>query len=268
MTALQTHAHKMKKHTLIILFTFIIAGINFHAPAQNKISVRYLEQVRAETQFSYSFFTGPDAGDFATSIKGFGSGILDMFGLRASEDLIQIGSEKLFVSVGAGFSVMKYRLAKNLVFGKAGNTTTWMVDPDTSHNYVNTFFGYGKSKIITTSFYFPLDLNLVIGEKTTVSAGGYLDLNLTARYKMKYLDGEDKVKEIIRSSEFRGFNPSTTKFGINVSLFHKKPDFGLSASWSVTPFFKPGLGPDIHEARISASYALKNMKEARKKKEE
>lgn len=257
----------MKNYILTSLFTFCVAGISFDAPAQDKISVRFFEKGRAESQLSYNFFTGPDAADFSTSIKGFGSGILDFFGMRGSLDVLSIGTNKLFVSAGAGFAVMKYRLSNNLVFGKSSdNSLTWAIDPDPSHNYVNTFFGYGKSKIITTSFYLPVDLNLAIGKNVMVTAGGYLDLNLTARYKMKYLDGEDKVKEIIRSPEFRNFNPSTAKFGVNVSFFHKKRDFGLSASYSLTPFFKPGMGPDIHEARISASYMIRTLKELLHKK--
>jgi hypothetical protein len=84
---------------------------------------------------------------------------------------------------------------------------------------------------------------------------------------MKYMVGEDKVKEIIRSSEFRNFSPCTTKFGVNVSLLHKKIGYGLSASYCITPFFKPGMGPDIHEARISASYTIVNLKQTLKQKE-
>lgn len=258
----------MRKNILTLLFLFIAAEISFHASAQNEISISYFGQIRWESQLSYNFFTGADATGFSTGIKGFGSGILDFLGTRSSVDVLSIGTEKLFVSAGAGFAVMKYRLSKNLVFGKsADNILTWAPDTDMSHNYVNSFFGYGKSKIITTSFYFPVDLNMAIGKNLMLSAGGYLDLNLTARYKMKYLDGGDKVKEIIRSSEFRKFNPSTTKFGVQVSFFHKKKNLGLSASYSLTPFFKPGTGPDIHEAHISASFAVRNLKKGIREKE-
>jgi hypothetical protein len=253
----------MKNFSITLLFALTLAGTGFNSLAQNKVTIRYFNQVRWESQLSYNFFTGPDAGDFSTSVKGFGSGMLDFFDTRSSVDVLSIGTDKLFIRGGAGFAVMKFRLSQNLVFGTSDhNTLTWATDPVSSHNYSNTFFGYGKSKIITTSFFFPVDLNVGIGKKITISAGGYLDLNLTARYKMKYLNGEDKVKEIIRSAEFRNLNPSTTKFGINVSLFHKKPDFGLSASWSITPFFKSGMGPDIHETRISASYSIRKLKEA------
>ncbi len=255
---------------LVLLLAMILSVTAFHesAHSQNKFSVRYLTQMRSESSISYNFFVGPDAADFSTSVNGFGSGLLDFAGMRTAVDLINLGTEKNYISIGAGFSVLKYRLSKNLVFGKDDDgALTWMVDPDTSHNYVNTFFGYGKSKIITTSFYFPLDLNIAVGENVVVTAGGYLDLNLTARYKMKYLVGEDKVEEIIKSDEFRKFNPSTTKFGVNFTILHKKIGYGLSATYCLTPFFVPGTGPDIHEARVTASYSIRNLKELMKEKD-
>lgn len=220
-----------------------------------------MTQMRGDASISYNFFVGPDAADFSTSVNGFGSGLLDIWGVRSAIDLINLGSEKNYISLGAGFSVLKYRLSKNLVFGQDGDgQLTWMTDPDVTHNYVNTFFGYGKSKIITTSFYFPVDINIGLGENMCISAGGYVDLNVTTRYKMKYLTGEDKVKEIIKSDEFRKFNPSTTKFGVNFTILHKKIGYGLSATYCLTPFFVPGTGPDIHEARISATYTLQPLK--------
>jgi len=257
----------MKKAAIAILL--VISPITMILPAfgQKKIQVSSFGKFRIETQLTYNFFTGPDAADFGTSIKGFGSGIVDALAMRSSADIINIGTDKFYLSFGAGFAVIKYRLADHLVFGKSSDgQVTWNVDPDPSHNYVNSFFGYGKSKIITTSFYFPLNLNIELGKNVSLTAGGYADLNLTARYKMKYLVGEDKVKEIIRSADFRTFNPSIMKIGLNASVFHKKLAYGLSASYSLTPFFKPGMGPDIHETRITATYSLKDLTEVLRKK--
>jgi hypothetical protein len=255
----------MSEFSSRIRFCLLISSIFLlHAAAypQIKAGFHYFGYTRGESQLSCNFFTGPDAADFAPSINGFGSGVLEPFGMRTSVDLVSYGTEKIYLSLGAGFSVYKYRLAKNLVFGKTteGNLT-WEADPDQSHNYVNTFFGYGKSKIITTSFIFPVNLTADLGKQLTVSAGGYMDVNLTARYKMKYLQGDDKVKEIIRSNEFRKFNPSLVKFGVNATLFIKKIGYGISGSYCLTPFFKPGTGPDIHETRISVSYSIKPVKE-------
>ncbi len=250
-----------KKLTVAFIMILSFTPVWNHVNAQSKIAIRYLTQIRGTSSISYNFFVGPDASDFSTSVNGFGSGLLDFFGIRSSVDLLNIGTEKNYVSLGAGISVLKYRLSKNLIFGQnQDNQLTWMTDPEVTHNYVNTFFGYGKSKIITTSFYFPLDINIGIGKNISIIAGGYFDMNATARYKMKYLVGEDKVKEIIKSDEFRKFNPSTTKFGVNFAILHKKLGYGLSATYSLTPFFVSGTGPDIHEARISATYSLQPLK--------
>lgn len=258
----------MKIFTTSLLFTLALAGISSHSFAQNKSSVRLFGQIRMESQLTYNFFTGEDAANFRTTADGFGSGILDIFGMRTSSDIISLGTDRLYISAGAGFAVTKFRLAQNLVFlGPQSSIAFCIPDPDPAHDYGSGFFSYGKSKIITTSFYFPVDVNLAIGKNILVTAGGYLDLNATARYKMKYKVGEETVKEIIRSDEFRKLNPSVAKFGLNATLFHKKLGYGLSASWSATPFFKPGWGPDIHEARISASYRIWNLRERFKKKD-
>jgi hypothetical protein len=251
----------MKSYPKILagIALFLLIFVDVHA--QPVKAFRYFQQVRSEGFLSHDFFTGSDATDFTTSVNGFGSGLIDIFSGRSSIDVIQFGSDRLYVSIGAGFGVRKYRLAKNLVFGLApDNTLTWETDPDPAHDYVNTFFGYGKSKIITTYFYFPVDLNVALGKNFIFTAGSYLDLNLTARYKMKYLDGGDKVKEIIRSPDFRSFHPNTAKIGFNATIYSRKLGYGLSATWSLTPFFEKGTGPDIHEARISATYAIRNPK--------
>jgi hypothetical protein len=251
----------------MLLLLLVPAISSIQSLAQKKVSIRFFDQIRWESQLTYNFFTGPDAGNFTTSINGFGSGILDLLGMRTSADIISMGTDRFYLSAGVGFAFTKFRLAKNLVFlGPQSSIAFCIPDPDPTHDYGSGFFSYGKSKIITTSLYFPVDLNLAIGKNMLFTAGGYLDLNATARYKMKYRVGENKVTEIIRSEEFRKLNPSTVKFGLNASIFHKKLGYGLSASWSLTPFFATGMGPDIHEARISASYRIMNPKEIFKKK--
>jgi hypothetical protein len=253
---------RIKTIAIIAMFLAAFTGTGHKAFSQSRMPVRFFEQVRNESQLSYNFFTGADASGFSTSVNGFGSGIIDPFSSRTSVDMIQIGSDKFFLSLGTGFAIMKYRLSENLVFQKSGDQTLlWMKDPNPSHQYVNTFFGYGKSKIVTTSFYFPADINIGLGEHILLSAGGFLDLNLTARYKMKYLGDDDKVKEIIKSNEFRNLNLNTTKFGFNASVLHTKLGIGLSATYYLTPFFKDGMGPDIHEARISASFRIIRLKQ-------
>ncbi len=132
---------------------------------------------RDDAGLSYNFFLGEDAKDIATSINGFGSGfLLDVLTGRQSVDLIAIGPKAANLSLGAGFAISKYRFQENLVFDKVDGIVTWMTDPDNKHDYVNTFFGYGKSKLVTASVYFPAYLNFTIGNSLYISAGAFVDL--------------------------------------------------------------------------------------------
>jgi hypothetical protein len=253
----------MYKRFLFVLLAGLLCTM---ATAQNQASARFhfLKNYRGDGMLAYNFFTGPDAADFQTSIKGFGSGLVDYFGTRYSIDVVTYGNEKIYLSMGAGLSVMKYRLSDHLVFVNPGNGAPiqYFTDPDPTHNYQDTFFGWGKSKIITVGAYFPLDVNIAIGKSMIFSAGAYADLNLSARYKMKYKVGEDQIKELIRSEEFRDFNINPFKYGVTAGLFFKKLKRGISCTYSLAPFFTPGGGPELHETRVTASFAIVDLKEA------
>ncbi len=253
----------MRKRFLLI----ILSGLFFTlASAQNQNAARFhfMKNYRGDGMLAYNFFTGPDAADFQTSIKGFGSGLIDYFGTRYSIDVVNYGNEKIYLSLGAGLSVMKYRLSDHLVFVNPGNgmPVQYFTDPDVTHDYQDTFFGWGKSKIVTVGAYFPLDVNIAIGKSMIFSAGAYADLNLSARYKMKYKVGEDQIKELIRSEEFRDFNINPFKYGVTAGLFFKKLKRGISCTYSLAPFFTPGGGPELHETRVTASFAIVDLKEA------
>ncbi|MFH0761633.1 MAG: hypothetical protein V2A67_09045 [Bacteroidota bacterium] len=245
---------------------FILIGLmlNFNlANTQDSTRFKFVEDYRGDGMFAYNFFTGGDAADFTTSIKGFGSGLIDYFGSRASVDMVTFGSDKINLSLGVGLSVMKYRLSNHLIFTNPGGDEAiqYAADTDATHDYQDTFFGWGKSKIITIDAYFPLDLNIAIGKNLVLTAGPYADFNLSARYKMKYISGEDRVKELIRSKEFRKMNLSTFKYGVSAGLYHKKWKVGISGTYCLAPFFQTGLGPDLHEARVTASFVIANIKE-------
>lgn len=230
---------------------------------QNNSNFKYCQDYRGDAIFAYNFFTGKDAADFTTSINGFGSGLVDYFGSRASIDVVTYGTDKINLSFGLGLSVMKYRLSNHLVFSYPGENEAiqYSADNDPTHDYQDTFFGWGKSKLITVDAYIPLDLTVSIGKNLRLAVGPFAAYNLSARYKMKYIEDEDRVKELIRSKEFRKMNLNTFKYGVTAGLYHKKWKMGISGTYSLAPFFRPGLGPDLHEARITASYRIANIKE-------
>lgn len=247
-----------------LFFLLIGLMLNFNlANTQDSTPFRFFENYRGDGMLAYNFFTGEDAADFATSIDGFGSGLIDLSDSRISIDVVTFGSEKINLSLGVGLSVMKYRLSNHLVFTNPGGGAEiqYAIDPDATHDYQDTFFGWGKSKIIAEGAYIPLNLNVTIGKNLIVTAGPYADFNMFIRYKTKYMSGEDRVKEVIRSKEFRKMNLSTFKYGVSAGLYHKKWKVGISGTYCFAPFFKPGLGPDLHEARVTATFRIINIKE-------
>jgi len=243
----------MKKFKYFIVFALAILVIN-QANAQNRM-LRFMTGQRDDSGISYNFFLGDDAEDFATSINGFGSGfVFDVLTGRQSFDIISIGPRVANLSLGAGLAISKYRFQENIVLDKVDGIVTWTTDMDENHDYVNSFFGYGKSKLVTASVFFPAYLNFTIGESLLISAGGFIDLYFYGKHKRKFKDEDGKQKILIEPDTFKDYNLNKTKYGINVSITHKQSGIGISGTYFLTPFFQDGMGPELNEARISLSF--------------
>ncbi|HDR89953.1 MAG TPA: hypothetical protein ENN63_10060 [Bacteroidetes bacterium] len=239
---------EMKKIT--ICFMIVALGIS-STRAQNDFEVKFLEFSRNDAGLAYNFCLGEDAERFATTIDGFGSGFMfDAFTGRYSVDMISVGFERARISLGAGVAINKYRFRENLVFVKLLGNVVVMEDPAPNRDYVNTFFGYGKSKLVYGSFYFPLDLTFRVGPMM-ISGGAFVDQYLSGKYKMKYLEDGEKMKEVIRNKDWREYNLQKTKWGVNAMIAHTPSGIGVSFAYMLTPFFTGSNDPVIHEARIS-----------------
>lgn len=252
------------KHCFIPSLLVLLLATSFKSPAQ--FSVEFINNTRSDGGISYNFFVGDDNDDFTTSINGFGSGfILDIFTGRYSLDVVTVGFENINVSIGAGFAVSKYRFKENIIFSKDNGNVAYMIDDDPTHDYINTFFGYGKSKLVYCSFYAPVNLNITLGE-FYFSCGGLVDIYLSGKHKRKFEADGDKKVELIKNKDFSDFNLNKTKLGVNAMLMHKKGGVGLGFTYMVTPFFKEGEGPELNEVRISLTikaskfYKHKGMK--------
>jgi hypothetical protein len=244
----------MKSAILSLIAAFLLTVPSVFS--QTKFSVRPVAIVRGEA-YGYSAFLGPDAGSFKTSINGFGSGLLDVLAGRGGIDLVAIGGEKLFLSTGLGYGVSKFRFAENMVPSLSGEgVLSFAVDPDSRHDYVNTFFGYGKTKLVTSVLYIPLTINLNLGENLLITAGGLADWQFFSKFKMKYLMDDVKVKEVMKSADMKDYPFNRFRYGIHAGLYHKKLQWGISGSYFFTPMFKENLGPQIHECRISLLYSV------------
>lgn len=249
----------MKKYLLVLIASVLLLKLN----AQDKkgFALQFVKKPKIEGGIGYNFFVSPDketAELFQTSIMGFGSGFGDLFTTRTSVDLIHLGWPGFHLSFGAGLGINKYRFTNNLVFEKDDLGQLMIYDDAIMHperDYVNTFLGYGKSKIVYGSFFIPVHLNWTIGS-FTLSAGPLIDMYISGKHKRKYiLDGEKK-KDKVGNSEFRSYDLNKTKTGINAFIYHKS-GFTIGFTYFLTPFLSNDAFPEIREVRVVLG--LKNM---------
>ncbi len=239
------------KHSVILL---LLCGFLSALESSAQFDIKVLKNSRSDAGISYNFFIGEDDDDFTTSINGFGSGfLLDIFTGRYSVDVFTIGFDKINISIGAGVAISKYRFRENIIFSLENNLVTYSIDDDPTHDYVNTFFGYGKSKLVYGSFYFPVNLNISLGD-IYFSCGGLIDQYVSGKHKRKFKVDGDKEKIVISNKEFSDFNLNKTKLGVNAMLMHEKGGIGMGFTYMITPFFKEDEGPVLNEMRISLTF--------------
>ncbi len=246
---------KTKLYTLITLLFFL----NNLLIAQNEFKFRAFDGSRCDFGMSYNFFVGPDAEDFRTTINGFGSGFLDLFSFRASTDVVTLGTRDVFLSLGAGVAISKYKFSENLIISNENGLVTWEVDPDPSHDYGTGFFSYGKSKLVSTTLTFPVNMNFDVGE-FFLSAGVTYDRYLTGKLKRKFKVNGSKEKVVVKNDQFNDFPVNRDKFGLGFMIMHKPSGLNIGATYMMTPYFREGLGPELNEMRISVSYELSRIK--------
>ncbi len=248
-TVMKNYTPKKSIMSILILWGLLSA---FESPAQ--FDVKVLKNTRSDAGISYNFFIGDDDDDFATSINGFGSGfIFDMFTGRYSVDVFTAGFDKVNLSLGAGFAISKYRFRENIILSKDNDNVVYTIDDDPTHDYVNTFFGYGKSKLVYGSFYFPVNLNISLGD-IYFSCGALVDQYISGKHKRKFLENGNKEKVVIKNEDFSDFNLNKTKLGVNALLMHEKGGIGIGFTYMLTPFFKEGEGPELNEVRVSLTF--------------
>ncbi len=247
------------KYLKICTLVMITLLLTLNIQAQDKFGMKIKLHNRDDSGLSYNFFVGEDAEDFQTSINGFGSGfLLDVLVGRNSLDFLQLGTKSVYLSLGAGLAINKYRFKDNLILSLSGDgdMVNYKIDQDPNHDYINTFFGYGKSKLVTSSIFIPAHLNIVISEKFILSAGGFVDFYIYGKHKIKYLNEGDKEKVLIKPNEFKDYNLNKMKYGLSASLIHKKTGIGLVGTYYLTPFFQEGMGPELNEAKISLVFSV------------
>ena len=231
---------------------------------KNDIELTTFQGFTSDFGLSYNFFVGPDAEDFRTSINGFGSGfLLDLYSARISWNVLTYGTEKVNLSLGAGLGLSSYRFAENLIIQNEDGIVTWSKDEDPSHDYGNGFFSYGKSKLVSTTFAVPVNMNFHT-KKFFFTAGATYDLFLSGKLKRKFREDGRKQKVVTKNETFNDFPINRHKLGFAAAIKHKPSGINIGATYMMTPFFEEGKGPDISEMRISVSYCFPSFKKNKK----
>lgn len=244
------------------IYTTLIGLFSLTTVFAQGFEVKVLEQTRTDYGLAYNFFVGDDVDDFRTTIRGFGSGfLLDAFSGRISKDILEIGTEDVHLTIGAGSAIMKYRFSESVVFSDENNEYSYSLDSDPTHEYGNGFFNNDKSKLVMASFIFPVNLNFDLGA-FYISAGGTMDVYLTGKHKLKYTVDGDRVKEVIRNDRFNDFPVNKLKFGLGGMILHKNSGLGVGATYMLTPFFEDNSNfPEMREVRISFSFDMSRFSE-------
>lgn len=247
----------LKTKTVTIIYLLFFVANSEIIEAQYKFS--FFDNNRNDAGIAYNFFTGPDAEDFSTTIKGFGSGFFfDLFTGRYSIDIVQLGDKVTNFSLGAGLAVNKFRFSENLVISKNGDMIEYFSDTVVNHDYGTGFFSYGKSKLVYASVFFPVYFNLTL-KNVNFSLGVFLDQYITGKLKRKYKENGDKTVELVKNKEFNDFFLNKTKYGIDTAIKHNKSGVGLGFTYMLTPFFDKAHGPEIYERRITLTLDLSKI---------
>lgn len=225
--------------------------------AQDKFDVRVVTDTRSDLGLSYNFFTGENVDDFRTTINGFGSGFLfDAFSGRFSQDILQIGTDGVNLTLGAGGAISKYRFSEPLVLFEEDGEFLYTRDADPTHEYGPGFFSGDKSKLVIGTVIFPANINFDLG-KFYLSAGGSYDVYLYGKHKRKYTVDGNRLKEVIRNDKLNDFPINKTKWALGAMLLHKASGVSAGVTYTLTPFFRDNSNfPEMREVRVSFAYDL------------
>ncbi len=234
----------------LLIGAFLICGIGI-VNGQDSDFIRFGKSDMYNDMMGYNYFMGDDAANFPTTINGFGSGFFDVFAGRMAYDFLEIGGKHVYLSIGTGLVIGKYRLADNYVMQYEDNVVQFVPDPNEMNSFENSFFSYDKAKIVYGAWTIPAHLNFQMGN-VRLAAGGMVDLYLSGKYKRKYHnEGGEKMKDVIRNKEFKNYNINKTKYGVSAKVIHTKWGVGLGVTYMMTPFFSGENDPQLNEVRIS-----------------
>lgn len=194
-------------------------------------------------EFGFNGFDKPDYSMYSASQKDFMSlnqGKSAEFNFNFYE--LNIGLAKSYVGLvsGMGLSFNSYRFDNPFTLEKVANRTEPVaLDPE---NLAKTKLAVSYLNVpVLLEFQIPVNHN---EGRLFVNAGLVGGVKIGSHTKVKYGDNKDKVRS--------GFNMNSFKYAATARVGYK--DVSLFATYSLTPLFQTGKGPELTPFSIGISF--------------
>ena len=170
------------------------------------------------------------------------------FAINFAEWYIPIYKHRFGLVTGFGTEWNNYELKHNVKLNAEGGSFVHNNVDEFNQDYtwgeVDTVLDYSKNRFKTWFVNTPLLLELNTGNNKNksfhVSVGAIFGLNLQTKMKYKYrLDGDNK-----KEKDKQGFN--TTPFRVSATVRAGVGRFNVFATYSLTPLFENGRGPELY----------------------
>ncbi len=206
---------------------------------------------------SYNAFVGEDSKLLTTTFKGFGS--LSEWNLVLSYPvLLGSGNTKFLFLPRTGVLWKKFRFANPLIayLDTSLDKTVFYVNNDLNKDYGSGFFSYGKTKLVATTLRINPELGISIDlddeNAFGITVGPVLDVLLGAKYKQKYIENNQKKKEVIRGNDNLNINPF--QYGISAAIM--TPWIEIYGAYFLNNFFRENYGPSVNLFELGLSFAF------------
>lgn len=218
-------------------------SLDFEKKIKTKKKLTYLHYTHLRP--SYNSFIGEDAKLMTTTFKGLGS--LSEWNLVLSYPfLVGKKATKFLILPRAGFLWKKFRFANPLItyWDTTTDKTVFYVNNDLKRDYGNSFFSYGKTKLVVSTFRVnpEMGVSFDIEEKSIgITVGPVLDVLLRPKYKQKYTVEGQKKKEVLKGNQYLNVNP--IQYGVSAALMTPWAD--IYGAYFFNNFFTNNHGPKV-----------------------
>lgn len=158
------------------------------------------------------------------------------------DSYIPIFQEKLGVTIGTGIEFNKYKLARDYTIVNVSDSTFGIVDSTISLEK-NLF----KSTMINLPIMLETNLGKDADHSFHLSAGAMISYRLGSKTKQKFTSDGENYKTKSRSD----YNMNDWRVSLVGRIGYGK--FTLFASYSLTPFFQDGRGPELYPFTVGVS---------------